>query len=67
MLTIHYFWKKLSCYKVSDNFLHLMKSYLDDRTQVVFVNNKLSDIDHVKCGVPQGVNLRATPILDFYQ
>ena len=31
-----------------------MKSYLDDRTQVVSVNNKLSDIDHVKCGVPQG-------------
>ena len=54
MLTIHNFWKKLSCYKVSDKFLHLMKSYLDDRTQVVSVNNKLSDIDHVKCGVPQG-------------
>ena len=31
-----------------------MKSYLDDRTPVVSVNNKLSDIDHVKCGVPQG-------------
>ena len=46
--------EKLSCYKVSDNFLHLMKSYLDDRTQVVSVNNKLSDIDHIICGVPQG-------------
>ena len=43
-----------SCYKVSDKDLHLMKSYLDDRTQVVSVNNKLSDIDLVKCGVPQG-------------
>ena len=31
--------EKLSCYKVSDKFLHLMKSYLDDRTQVVSVNN----------------------------
>ena len=46
--------EKLSCYKVSDKFLHLMKSYLDDRTQVVSVNNQLSDIDHVKCGVPRG-------------
>ena len=46
--------EKLSCYKVSDKLLHLMKSYLDDRTQVVSVNNKLSDIDHDKCGVPQG-------------
>ena len=27
--------EKLSCYKVSDTFLHLKKSYLDDRTQVV--------------------------------
>ena len=43
--------EKLSCYKLSDKFLRLMKSYLDDRTQVVSVNNKLSDIDHVKCGV----------------
>ena len=32
--------EKLSCYKVSDRFLHLMQSYLDDRTQVVSVNNK---------------------------
>ena len=46
--------EKLSCYKVSDTFLHLMKSYLVDRTQVVSVNNKLSDIDHVECGSPQG-------------
>ena len=30
-----------------------MKSYLDDRAQAVSVNNKLSDIDHVRCGVPQ--------------
>ena len=40
--------EKLSCYKVSDKVLRLMKSYLDDRTQVVSVNNKLSDKDHVK-------------------
>ena len=46
--------EKLSCYKVIDKFLHLLKSYLDDRTQIVSVNNKLSDIDHVKCGVLQG-------------
>ena len=50
-----YFWKKkLSCYKNGDNFLLLMKSYLDNRTQVVSVNNKSSDMDHVKFGVPQG-------------
>ena len=43
--------EKFSCYKVSDKFLHLLKSYLDDRTQVISVNNKLY-IDLVKCGVP---------------
>ena len=46
--------KKLSCYKNGDNFLQLTKSYLDNRKQVVSVNNKSSDMDHVKFGVPQG-------------
>ena len=46
--------EKLSCYKVSDIFFQLMKSYLNNRTQVVSVNNETSNKDSVKCGVPQG-------------
>ena len=44
--------EKLSCYRVSDTFL--MKSYLNNRAQVVSVNNEISNEDSVKCGVPQG-------------
>ena len=46
--------EKLSCYKVSDKFFKLMKSYLNNRTQVVSINNEISNEDSVKCGVPQG-------------
>ena len=46
--------EKLSCYKVSDKFFQLMKSYLNNRTQVVSINNEISNEDSVKCGVPQG-------------
>ena len=31
-----------------------MKSYLNNRTQVVSINNEISNEDSVKCGVPQG-------------
>ena len=31
-----------------------MKSYLNNRTQVESVNSKTSEIDSVKCSVPQG-------------
>jgi len=34
--------------------LKLMASYLDGRTQRVFINNKLSASAWVKSGVPQG-------------
>ena len=40
--------EKLACYKCNNKFLQLMKS------QVVSVNSKISEIDNVKCGVPQG-------------
>ena len=44
----------MACYKVTSHFLKLMKSYLNNRTQVVSVMNEKSDADRVKCGVPQG-------------
>ena len=31
-----------------------MKSYLNNRTQVISINNEISNEDSVKCGVPQG-------------
>ena len=46
--------KKLAIYKCGNNFIRLMESYLDNRTQVVSVNNKTSETDNVTCGVPQG-------------
>ena len=46
--------EKIACYKCSYKFLQLMKSYLNDRTRVVSVNSKISEIDIVKCGVSQG-------------
>ena len=57
--------EKLSCYRVSDNFFQLMKSYLNNRTQVVSVNNEISNEDSVKCGVPQGSNLGPMLFLIF--
>ena len=44
----------LSYYKCSENFITLMKSYLANKTQVVSVNSKLSNVAEINCGVPQG-------------
>lgn len=41
-------------YECSNKFLQLMKSCLNNRTQVVSLNSKVSGIDSVKCSVPQG-------------
>ena len=46
--------EKIKCFKCSDKFVSLMKSYLSSRSQVVSVNSKKSENGFVKCGVPQG-------------
>ena len=46
--------KKLAIYKCGNNYIRLMESYLDNRTQVVPVNNKTSKTGNVTCGVPEG-------------
>lgn len=46
--------EKTKCYKCSNDFVSLMKSYLGNRQQVVSVNNEMSDSGFIKCGVPQG-------------
>ena len=45
---------KLHIYKFSDMSLSWFKSYLDDRTQQVVVNNSSSISVNVMCGVPLG-------------
>ena len=42
-----------------------MKSYLNNRTQVVYVNNEISNEDSVKGGVPQGSILGPISFLIF--
>ena len=46
--------EKIACYKCSNKFLQLTKFYLISRTQAVSVSSKISGIDSVKGGVPQG-------------
>ena len=46
--------RKLELYKCSTNFIKLMKSYLDNRSQAVSLGGKMSEQGIVKCGVPQG-------------
>ena len=46
--------KKLRIYKFSDMSLSWFKSYLDNRTQQVVINNSSSNSGEVMCGVPQG-------------
>ena len=59
--------ENLSCYRISDNFFQLMKSYLHNRTQLVSVNNEISNEDSVKCGVPQGSILGSILFFDIYK
>ena len=46
--------KKLTCYGFKDNSLRLIESYLKDRIQCCYVNGKMSSLEHIICGVPQG-------------
>ena len=46
--------QKLMHYGVKGLPLEWFSSYLNDRTQQVVCNNRLSDILKIKCGVPQG-------------
>ena len=46
--------QKLSVYLQNSSTVSLLKSYLQDRTQCVFLNGNYSTKGVVKCGVPQG-------------
>ena len=45
--------RKLSCYGVNSNALHLLESYLIDRTQRSYVNGVLPTEQNVLYGIPQ--------------
>jgi hypothetical protein len=44
--------RKLEFYNVSPGSLQLLKSFLSDRVQRVYINNSFSDVTKVKCGIP---------------
>ena len=46
--------KKLEHMGIRENSLKWIKSYLSNRFQRTICNNKLSKLDKIKCGVPQG-------------
>ena len=46
--------QKLSVHLQNSSTVSLLKSYLQDRTQCVFLNGNYSTKGVVKCGVPQG-------------
>ena len=56
----------MGIYKFSDISLSWFKSYLDNRTQQVVINNPSSNSDHVMCGVPQGSFLGPLLLLLFF-
>ena len=49
---------KLEHYGIRGNSLNCFKSYLNNRSQFVSINNKCSEINKLTCGVPQGSALR---------
>ena len=53
--------EKLSHYGLAGNLLKWIKSFLENRQQVVKINNKFSNIINVTSGVPQGGHL--SPLL----
>ena len=48
---------KLQAYGIRDHTLRWFQSYLDQRKQICMLNNCKSDIESIRCGVPQGSNL----------
>ena len=46
--------RKLELYKFSDALLSFIKSFFTNRSHAVFLNNKHSELQHQKFGVPQG-------------
>jgi hypothetical protein len=49
--------KKLKCYGFSTSAISWIQSYLSNITQRVSFNGSVSNVKHVKCGVPQGSSL----------
>ena len=45
---------KLHCYGIGDGELFFFRSYLQNRTQCCSVNEQISTLQTVTCGVPQG-------------
>lgn len=46
--------EKLKCYHVSENVVSILRSYLQNRKQKVYVNGNFSSQGNIKYGVPQG-------------
>ena len=46
--------RKLQCYEIRGLALDWIKSYLTDHSQYVCYNNSNSELNNIKCGVPQG-------------
>ena len=48
---------KLQIYGVEDTDLRWFQSYLDNRKQLCKINHQVSNVQRIRCGVPQGSNL----------
>jgi hypothetical protein len=48
---------KLELYGIRGTALHLFQSYLSERKQICKLQNTMSEVVNVTCGVPQGSNL----------
>ena len=53
----HILLSKLQAYGIRDHTLKWFQSYFDQRKQICMLNNCKSDIETIRCGVPQGSNL----------
>ena len=48
---------KLQIYGVEDTDPRWFQSYLDNRKQLCKINHQVSNVQRIRCGVPQGSNL----------